>query len=118
MSDKITIEKMPMRREVAMQEIKCPKCGEVFQVDESGYAAIVKQVRDEEFKKELEQREMAFSSEKRMAVELAVKDTIAAMTRQELVNMMRSTMNTALQDFHNTTVMMDRMEKGTKKWQD
>lgn len=27
-----------------MQEIKCPKCGEVFQVDEAGYAAIVKQV--------------------------------------------------------------------------
>ena len=25
-----------------MQEIKCPKCGEVFQVDETGYAAIVK----------------------------------------------------------------------------
>ena len=60
-----------------MQEIKCPKCGEVFQVDESGYAAIVKQVRDEEFKKELEQREKAFLSEKSMAVELAVKDTQA-----------------------------------------
>ena len=29
-----------------MQEIKCPRCGEVFQVDETGYAAIVKQVRD------------------------------------------------------------------------
>ena len=29
-----------------MQEIKCPKCGEGFQVDESGYAAIVRQVRD------------------------------------------------------------------------
>ena len=58
-----------MRQEVAMQEIKCPKCGEVFQVDESGYAAIVKQVRDEEFKKELEQREKAFLSEKSMAVE-------------------------------------------------
>ena len=56
-----------------MQEIKCPKCGEVFQVDESGYAAIVKQVRDDEFKKELEQREKAFLSEKNMAVELAVK---------------------------------------------
>ena len=39
-----------------MQEIKCPKCGEVFQVDESGYAAIVRQVRDSEFQKELEQR--------------------------------------------------------------
>ena len=55
-----------------MQEIKCPKCGEVFQVDESGYAAIVQQVRDKEFKKELEQRETAFASEKRMAVDLAV----------------------------------------------
>lgn len=39
-----------------MQEIKCPKCGEVFQVDEAGYAAIVKQVRDSEFTKEVEQR--------------------------------------------------------------
>ena len=56
-----------------MQEIKCPKCGEVFQVDESGYAAIVKQVRDDEFRKELEQRERAFVNERNMAVELAVK---------------------------------------------
>lgn len=40
-----------------MQEIKCPKCGEVFVVDESGYAQIVKQVRDREFEKELSQRE-------------------------------------------------------------
>lgn len=40
-----------------MQEIKCPNCGEVFQVDESGYAQIVQQVRDKEFEKELERRE-------------------------------------------------------------
>ena len=39
-----------------MNEIKCPKCGEVFQVDESGYAQILQQVRDSEFKKELERR--------------------------------------------------------------
>ena len=39
-----------------MQEIKCPKCGEVFQVDEAGYAAIVKQVRDKEFNKEVDER--------------------------------------------------------------
>ena len=38
-----------------MQEIKCPKCGEVFQVDESGYAAILKQVRDKEYHKEIEE---------------------------------------------------------------
>ena len=35
-----------------MNEIKCPKCGEVFQVDEAGYAAILKQVRNREFEKE------------------------------------------------------------------
>lgn len=40
-----------------MQEIKCPKCGEVFVVDESGYANIVKQVRDKEFAKALQKRE-------------------------------------------------------------
>lgn len=40
-----------------MQEIRCPKCGEVFVVDESGYANIVKQVRDKEFAKELKKRE-------------------------------------------------------------
>ena len=43
-----------------MQEIKCPKCGEVFQVDESGYAAIVKQIRDKEFQKEVLEREAQF----------------------------------------------------------
>ena len=51
-----------------MQEIKCPHCGEVFQVDEAGYAAIVKQVRDREFAQEVERREAA-------AVELAVRKT-------------------------------------------
>lgn len=54
-----------------MQEIKCPKCGEVFQVDESGYAAIVKQVRDSEFSKELKSRETQFESEKESAIQLA-----------------------------------------------
>ncbi len=54
-----------------MQEIKCPKCGEVFQVDESGYAAIVKQVRDKEFDKELRDRNIQYESEKKSAVRLA-----------------------------------------------
>ncbi len=39
-----------------MQEIKCPKCGEQFVVDESGYAAILKQVKDREFQKETERQ--------------------------------------------------------------
>ena len=55
-----------------MQEIKCPKCGEVFQVDESGYAAIVKQVRDKEFEKEILERQNIYQTERDSAVEIAV----------------------------------------------
>ena len=47
-----------------MNEIKCPKCGEVFTVDESGYIAILGQVRDAEFRKELVEREKLLKSEK------------------------------------------------------
>ena len=54
-----------------MQEIKCPKCGEVFQVDESGYAAILKQVRDKEFSKEIESREVQFETDKKNALALS-----------------------------------------------
>lgn len=47
-----------------MPEIKCPKCGEVFTVDESGYAAIAGQVRNAEFHKELHEREQQILREK------------------------------------------------------
>ncbi|MBQ4417063.1 MAG: DUF2130 domain-containing protein [Butyrivibrio sp.] len=62
-----------------MQEIKCPKCGEVFQVDESGYAAIVKQVRDREFDKEIHERHAQFESEKEAAVRIAKTETESAL---------------------------------------
>lgn len=39
-----------------MKELKCPKCGEVFQVDEAGYASIVNQVKNREFDAEVERR--------------------------------------------------------------
>ena len=58
-----------------MKEIKCPKCGEVFQVDESGYAAIVKQVRDKEFQDEIESRIEVLEKDKETAVELARANT-------------------------------------------
>jgi len=57
-----------------MNEIKCPKCGEIFQVDEAGYAAIVKQVRDKEFNKELQIREKQFEDVKNSAVQVAVME--------------------------------------------
>jgi len=54
-----------------VQNIKCPKCGEVFQVDEAGYAAIVKQIRDREFNKEIQEREAQLKIAKDTAVSLA-----------------------------------------------
>ena len=53
-----------------MQEIKCPNCGTVFQVDESEYAQILRQVRDEEFKKELEYRAKDLEEKKNTDVQL------------------------------------------------
>ncbi len=54
-----------------MQEIKCPHCGQVFQVDESGYASIVQQVRDSEFHKELERREAELREKNESSVKIA-----------------------------------------------
>ncbi len=39
-----------------MKELKCPKCGNVFKVDEADYASIVSQVRTAEFDAEVERR--------------------------------------------------------------
>ncbi|MBQ3568191.1 MAG: DUF2130 domain-containing protein [Anaerotignum sp.] len=53
-----------------MQEIKCPNCGEVFQVDETGYEKIVQQVRDKEFDKELDRREKEAEAKREQELEL------------------------------------------------
>jgi len=53
-----------------MEEIKCPNCGKPFKIDEAGYAAIVRQVRDKEFSKEIESREKQFLAEKESALKV------------------------------------------------
>ncbi len=54
-----------------MHEIKCPHCGENFTVDESGYAEILRQVRDDAFHKALSERQELAELDKKAAVELA-----------------------------------------------
>ena len=66
-----------------MHEIRCPRCGEVFQVDESGYTAIVKQVRDSEFEKDLAVRLAEIEKGSRAELEL-VKEK----SRSELARML------------------------------
>lgn len=54
-----------------MNEIKCPKCVTSFKIDEAGFADILKQVRDEEFNKDLKERERMFAADKESSVKLA-----------------------------------------------
>ena len=76
-----------------MQEIKCPKCGTVFTVDESGYSAIVAQVRDEQFHKDLHERLAQFEKEKQTEIKLAEskveqeKEKTVAQLNQEIAEL-------------------------------
>ena len=54
-----------------MHEIICPHCGKAFKIDEAGYADILKQVRDNDFEKQLHERLELAEQDKRNAVELA-----------------------------------------------
>ena len=54
-----------------VHEIKCPHCSKDFNLDEAGYADIVKQVRDHEFEAQIEQRLSLADQEKNAALALA-----------------------------------------------
>jgi hypothetical protein len=58
-----------------MNEIICPHCKKTFQIDEAGFAEIVKQVRDEQFDTELHARLELAEKDKVSAVELAEERT-------------------------------------------
>ena len=74
-------------------EIKCPHCGEAFTVDESGYAAILNQVRDQEFQREVDARVSLAEKSREQEVALAVSKAEEALRAQiaerdgELVNL-------------------------------
>jgi len=58
-----------------MKEIKCPKCGTAFTIDEADYDSIVKQIKNSEFQAELARREKEISE--RNKLELANVKQIA-----------------------------------------
>ena len=55
-----------------MKELKCPKCGSVFTVDEADYASIVSQVKNAEFHDEVERRLREMQERQKTEEELAV----------------------------------------------
>ena len=54
-----------------MHEIICPHCSKAFKIDEAGYADILKQVRDNDFEKQLHERLELAEQDKQSAIELA-----------------------------------------------
>jgi len=54
-----------------MKDIICPHCKKTFKVDEAGFADILKQVRDDQFEKELHERLAIAEKEQESAVKLA-----------------------------------------------
>ena len=64
-----------------MNQITCPKCGTVINLDESDYEGIVRQVRDDQFAHELEERAASLRREHEQALELARSQAKAELDR-------------------------------------
>ena len=90
---------MEVKEGSAMNQIICPKCGEVFTIDESNYESIVRQVRDHQFAEEINRREKEYEeklerelkivkseAENQKQLSLNEKDKIIETLRNELDN--------------------------------
>ena len=101
-------------------EIKCPHCGEAFTVDESGYAAILNQVRDKEFQREVEARESLAEKSREQEVALAVTKAEEALRAQiaerdgELVNLKAQLSVQQQQASMETQIAVQRAEAAAK----
>ena len=89
-----------------MHEIKCPHCGKVFSIDESEFASIAQQVKDEVFHKELEERLQLVSKE------TAAKSEIEK-TRLEAEIATLQSKQSALEQTHALELKQARMEAET-----
>ena len=71
-----------------MKELKCPKCGSVFTVDEADYASIVSQVKNAEFNDEVNRRLQELherhKTEEQLAIAQVEKNYQEALSKKEL----------------------------------
>ena len=65
-----------------MKEVKCPKCDSVFELDASGYADIVSQIRGDEFENELNTRLKDLESSHKIQIELAEQNIATEKDKQ------------------------------------
>ena len=95
-----------------MHEIKCPKCGEVFQVDESGYAELLSQVRNEAFEDELHKRARELEEKNKNDIKMVQmeqeKNYNAALTNKDKV---LAEKDMEIQQLKNKLEMNDSQQK-------
>ena len=75
-----------------MNQVMCPKCGTVINLDESDYEGIVRQVRDEQFAREVEERAASLRREKDQELQLARTEAAGELEKT------RSALEATLQD--------------------
>ena len=101
-----------------MNEIKCPKCGTIFQINESDYESIAKQIKDKEFEKEINRIKEQHELEKNNAIKLAEANTEKEYNQEinkkdkiilELKNKLE------LQEKENNIILQDTINKKAKE---
>lgn len=100
-----------------MNEINCPNCNKAFKVDEAGFAAILKQVRDHQFEDELGKRLTLAEVEKQNAIQLAeanlknsLQDSLAK-KEAEIAQIKSQLDNAELQKKLSITEAIQKIEK-------
>ena len=97
-----------------MNEIKCPNCGKVFQIDEKDYESIVKQIRNHEFEEEIQRREKEFTKEKnneleKLENELNFKNTIELSNKDKEIEKLKSQIKQS--DTENKLALKDAIQE-------
>ena len=57
-----------------MKDIKCPACGKNFKIDPSSYEEILRQIKNEEFNKQIEERLILAEDDKKKGIEIAKQE--------------------------------------------
>lgn len=112
---KHTFDKTDSKNQKKMKnEITCPNCQKSFQIDESGFANILKQVRDKEFSEEVEKRLQLAEKEKANALELA-ESKLKSTFQDALADKERQLIE---QKAQNATALADQMSQKDKEIQE
>ena len=106
-----------------MNEIKCPNCDKAFKIDESGYNDILKQVRDDQFQKEINNIKNLSIKEKETAVELALAKSKSAYKQQIATNdfkfkeIIAKNADQHLKEISNKTIEIERLKSAINNFE-